>query len=167
MMPKSYKPIPLRSAAQAKRFWQKADCTGADGCWRWNGAVFRLRGESRGQVRINGTLFYAPRVAHFIASGIDPGEHLVCHTCDNPLCVNPRHLFLGNHGDNMADMVRKGRGSGPNGKGEASNGHKLTDATVRLIRAACGSQRDVAERFGVSQATVSRVVTRASWSHVA
>jgi hypothetical protein len=166
-MAKSYKPIPRRSAVQAERFWRKVDRTRVDGCWPWNGAVFRLRGAPRGQARINGTLFYASRVAYFVATGVDPGERLVCHTCDNPLCVNPNHLFLGSHNDNIADMVRKGRGSGPFGRGEASNSHKLTDEMVRAIRRACGTRREIAERFGVSQPTVSGVVNRVRWSHVA
>jgi len=82
--------------------------------------------------------------------------------------VNPAHLFLGTHADNMADMLAKGRRA--NFKGEQNGGSRLTDDAVREIRAllAAGvlSQRRVAERFGVTQGVVSRINTGKSWRHI-
>lgn len=84
----------------------------------------------------------------------------VCHTCDNRLCVNPAHLFLGSATDNNRDRAKKGR-SGIR-RGEKNHGAKLTDASAREIAALYGmgniKQSDLARRYGVSQATVSKIV---------
>lgn len=66
----------------------------------------------------------AHRMAWTLLYG-DPGKRVVCHTCDNPACVNPAHLFLGSHSDNTRDMVRKGR----------HVGGPLTDAQAEELRA--------------------------------
>jgi hypothetical protein len=90
------------------RFWEKVEKTG--GCWRWTGGtnnkgygIFCWKG--KGQNRMEG----AHRVSYFLAHGVWPGEKLVCHTCDNPSCVRPEHLFLGTNSENLRDMVSKGR----------------------------------------------------------
>lgn len=94
-------------AAAEKRFWSRVDKRGPDECWEWRGA----RNEN-GYGWLNTVAspsMLANRVAYHFATGIDPGPLLVCHSCDNPPCCNPRHLWLGTHSDNMADMHAKGR----------------------------------------------------------
>ena len=88
-----------------ERFWEKVDLSDKKGCWTWTAA---LDGKGYGQFpSIYGR--GAHRTGYALANGpIPPGIH-VLHRCDNPPCVRPGHLFLGTPGDNMKDMVTKGR----------------------------------------------------------
>lgn len=97
----------------------------------------------------------------------------VCHKCDVRSCVNPDHLFLGTPSDNMSDAARKGRmGWKPGEKrnlrvGESHHSAKLSEDTVRLIRASSERGVVLARRFGVSNITVSRIRRRILWRSVA
>jgi hypothetical protein len=106
-----------------------------------------------------------------LAHGDQPSGMLVCHTCDNPPCCNPRHLFLGTKADNSADMRRKGRSAvGPkNGthtqphrraRGERAGGAKYSNGLVAEIRAlgATHTRSELSRRFGISIAQVSLIV---------
>jgi len=86
----------------------------------------------------------------------------VCHTCDNPLCVNPAHLFLGTHQDNMKDMYDKDKQP----KGEEHGSAKLTEAEALEIYHAEGYQKDIADEYGVTQRLVSYIKNKQRWSHI-
>lgn len=96
-----------------KDFWNKVDqSNGPDSCWTWLGG--RLNHKTRGFDKSYGTYDIRPKMilAHRYAaalSGLDITNKLVCHTCDNPPCCNPAHLFVGTHKDNSQDMVNKQR----------------------------------------------------------
>ena len=89
-------------------------------------------------------------------------DELVCHSCDNPPCINPDHLFIGSNDDNLDDMRSKDRDT----HGEASLLAKLTDVQVAAIRSIYRegrtTQRELALQFDVSQSQISRIVNRKS-----
>lgn len=133
------------------------------GCWEWIGPT---RFDGYGIWRSEG----AHRVAYARANGPIPDGLLVCHSCDNPLCVNPAHLWLGTHADNTADMMNKNRHGlwswGGRRMGEGNPRAKLNWAKVREIRALQGkiSEEGLGRRFAVSRSTVKRVQAGTSWA---
>jgi hypothetical protein len=115
-----------------------------------------------------GTPSYRRVKAHRLAwereHGEIPSGMCVLHSCDNPPCVNPKHLFLGTQRDNAKDRYRKGRSA----KGENHGRSKLDAEAVREIRELRGkmSQERIGRRFGVAQTVISRVQRREIWRHV-
>lgn len=142
-----------------ERFWSKVDKHGV--CWEWTGCKDR---KGYGRIAINGKPVLAHRVAYELERGPIRNGMCVCHTCDNPSCVNPLHLFQGTIADNNRDMTKKGRGHMP--KGILSGRAKLTEAQVLEIRAADESHRALAKRYGVSHRVVGRIKTREIWKHL-
>lgn len=99
----------------AQRFWKRVDMSGGpDACWPWQG--YRMpegrgtkRRLGRGQIRVGNKATLTNRLAYELTfRPLAPGEN-ACHSCDNPVCCNPRHLFAGSQLQNMQDAVRKGR----------------------------------------------------------
>ena len=152
------------SPAAWERFRAKV-CVAESGCWEWIGARNGgSRGPRYGNFVFKGTVHKAHRVAWEIYRGQIPVGVEVCHRCDNEKCVNPDHLFLGTHQDNMDDMMRKGRG---NRDGKASR--KVTDDQVREIRlrAAAGvTAAEMARELGMSKSGVCRIVRGESFPEV-
>lgn len=135
-----------------------------DGCWGWGQAIDKL---GRARFRIWGKRLCASRVAWTLKHGTDPGVMDVLHKCDNPACVNPDHLFLGTHADNMRDMWRKNRGNPP--QGERHGMAKLNQSQVLEIREArkLGELRtSVAKRFGITIAMVTLITKKKLWKHI-
>lgn len=152
-----------KSRPLLERFWEKVDRHGPDECWPWLGA---RHGYGHGHIRVDGDVAKAHRVSYTINVGPIPDGLFVCHTCDNPPCVNPSHLWLGTHADNMADMVAKGRGALGVKHGELSPLAKLTERDVRDIRQSALPGAAVAESYGVSEGAISSVRRGKSWSHL-
>ena len=99
----------------ATRFWSKVDFSDPDGCWPWKGSYRHAYGE----FWLNGTKAYAHRVAALLVFGALPDDSVVLHRCDNPACVRPDHLGVGDQTANMRDCSEKGRwrnqfAAGPN-----------------------------------------------------
>ena len=148
----------------AERFFSKVDASDDGGCWAWTG---KRNSDGYGELQDNGKILKAHRVAFEAATGTSiPFGMEVCHTCDNPACCRPGHLFLGTHTDNMRDMAKKGRGVYPDVRGERHVAAKLTASGVRAIRRDRRPQRVIADSFGISQSLVSQVKTGKVWSHI-
>lgn len=144
-----------------KRFVQKTCDTGD--CVIWTGATLN---SGYGSVWCGGRTTTAHRAAYFWEIGPIHPDLDVMHTCDNRLCVNPRHLLAGSRKQNMEDCVAKERQV----RGERNGQAKLTDDTVRWMRHAVANgmrQADVCRALGVSPSVVSQIVKRIRWSHVA
>lgn len=159
------------------RFWDKVYILGYDDCWIWEGKVSSggygqifLGSESHPQLQPR-CYVQVTHAAWYIYKGDWPSERVnVCHKCDNPICVNPRHLFLGTQANNLEDMRNKGRGFVPEAKiGSAHPLSRLSEEQIIKIRERrnCGETLTfLAEVFEVSVSTIFRVVHRHSYKEV-
>lgn len=147
-----------------KRFWKKVDVQGLDDCWEWQAS----QASGYGVFGFRKRRFPSHRFSYLVSHG-DIGELHVLHSCDNPLCCNPKHLFLGSHQENMTDRNKKGRASGGSLKGEESPNAKFTNNIVLKMRElyANGIKQDaIARKFNTSQTVVSGIVSRKYWKHI-
>ena len=125
-------------------------------CWEW--PKFKDK-EGYGRTKLNGKTSIAHRAAWIIANGPIPSGASVLHKCDNPSCVNPNHLFLGTQKENIADCIAKNRFP----KGERNGWAKINERVAADIRAASGTQVEIAAAFGISQSLVSAVRRGDKW----
>lgn len=149
-------------------FFSRIEIRGPEECWPWKSCVyggalkygaFVWRGKLRG----------ANRAMWEIANGGECPAHLdVLHTCDNSMCVNPAHLWLGTHRENMLDAKRKGR----NSRGERTKRNKLTEAQAKEIIANPpktghgGNTAAVATKYGVGISAIHALLAGRSWKHL-
>ena len=105
----------------------------------------------------------AHRVSYVLHKGEIPDGLCVCHTCDNPSCVCPDHLFLGTIKQNNQDCARKGR---RNNRGEAHPRSRLTESNIQEIREHTGPLNELTKRFNVSLSHIGHIRCRSSWKHI-
>lgn len=150
----------------SESFWKRVKKS--RGCWEWQGAK---NTSGYGNVAWEGKVYCAHRVAAWLSGLVDspvalktrhvsrrPNKY-VLHTCDNRLCCNPAHFFIGSLGDNMEDAYRKKRKRQP--KGEAHVNSKLTNRQAQEIRKRYADgefQVPLSKEYGVSQRTISLIV---------
>ena len=149
-----------------ERFWTKVDRRGVDECWEWT-AQRCANGYGR-FAAIRGKTTLAARWAYMFHHGVDlNSKEFVCHSCDNPPCCNPAHLWLGDHKSNSADMARKGRASRePTGIGETHSCAKIKERDVHYIRASCLTNKHLATELGLTAAAIYNIRHRKTWRHV-
>lgn len=148
-----------------ERFRRFFEVGGVDECWLWKSGVDkdgygRFKGEIRGTVYLRAHRF---SWAYHNQKNV-PSDVLVCHSCDTPGCVNPKHLWLGSHADNHADMDSKGHR--PSQAGELAHMAKLTEEQVRKILADSRHYAQIAADYGVATPTINSIKNRESWSHL-
>ena len=157
----SFATIPLEL-----RFWEKVTKGTPDECWLWTGGT--CSGVGLGTIKIKGHMRHAPQVSWELTHNQSfPAGMMACHTCDNPRCVNPAHIFPGTNSDNVQDSIRKGRWP----LGEKHAGAKLTAQQVRDIRARYqegvrGLQAALAREYRVDPHTIRDVIQHKTWTVV-
>lgn len=137
----------------ATRFWAKVDKSGD--CWLWTGAILKT---GYGSIRIDHKAIRAHRAAYELSVGPIPEGALLRHTCDNPRCVNPAHLLLGDKRSNTQDAIERGQ----HRCGERDPKAKLSNQNVVEIRDALArgeTGKALARRFGVGESVISRIKT--------
>jgi hypothetical protein len=162
------------TVSDLKRFWNKVDKTSGRGpkgdCWIWTAATMKINGYGVFGMHPKFSAFLAHRMSWFITHNSLPNDRMILHTCDNPPCVRPDHLFIGDQYDNMRDCANKNR-TGTNGLyGEKQGAHKLTESKVLEIRELhkdkTRTYADTAREYGVNEGTISQVVRRKRWTHI-
>ena len=155
------KPIPTITEEIKKRFLSKISHPLIHGaCMEWTAAKFS---DGYGAFQIGKSTFKSHRITYFLATGEDPINLLVRHSCHNRACCNPNHLSKGTVQDNSDDMKRAGRSC----KGSNNGRAKITPEQVIAIRADGRSQQSIALDYGVSQVQISLIKRRKLWSHLA
>jgi len=145
------------------KFEQSFSPKPSTGCYIWEEGKDK---DGYGLFYANGKTYKAHRVSYFLVHG-DPTGLCVCHSCDNPSCVNPDHLFLGTVNDNNQDRHKKGKSRNKPTPGESHNMAKLTNEDVLYIRASVDAlQKDLASRYKVSVPTISNIQNNKTWKHL-
>lgn len=152
-----------RKNTTTQRFWSKVNKRGIEECWIWTGS---LTNSGYGPIRWQCCPTLAHRMSWEIHYGPIPENMCVLHNCDNRVCVNPKHLFLGTHKDNTQDMIRKNRHGLQRYPGKTHTA-KLDWNRVYEIRHLYAegkiTMRQIAELFNVSYTTVNFIVNNRSW----
>ena len=158
-----------------QRFWEKVQRGSPDECWPWLAAK-GPRGYGRFMLNYRSEL--APRVAYALENGEIPEGLYICHSCDNPPCCNPAHLYADTQKKNIQDCRDRGR-LAPRIRGEENRAHKLTNFDVSEIRNRWApglrgghgrtnpnSTRSLGKEFGVCCAVIRQIVHRKKWTHI-
>lgn len=154
-------------------FWTKVNILGPDECWEWT--KYRSK-QGYGNTSYKAQFYMSHRLAWELTNGPIPNGRLVCHSCDNPPCCNPGHLWLGDYISNAQDMVNKDRQHKGDAvpysarkRGSKNKTAKLTEADIPAIRAALANGErlaTIAARYGVSNGPIVQIQKGKYWRHV-
>lgn len=129
------------------------------GCYLWLGPYDK---DGYGKISTDdGRYLRAHRYAYELKNGAPP-QNLACHSCDNPTCVNPDHIFDGTHKENHGDRGRKNRQA----KGERCGQAKLTSEQVLFLRENRPGEKYAFSTFGIARSQYYRILRGASWEHL-
>jgi len=143
-----------------RNFWKKVKAADEASCWNWTAS----KRNGYGAIKINGKMRPSHRVSWIIHNGKIPKGLHVLHRCDNPVCCNPNHLFLGTHAENMKDRDEKGRVA--HNRGEKNGRAKLTKEAVIEIFYDIDTNVKIAKKHGISRYTVRDIKNYKRWQHV-
>jgi hypothetical protein len=151
------------------KFWAKVQKS--DNCWEWQGDKDR---DGYGVISWLKRPVRVHRLAWLLLRGAIPENLCVLHHCDNPVCVNPEHLFLGTHRDNNLDMRAKGRENRnyegfERARGSSNGNAKLEEEDIQVIKelhSSGHSLRQIGRMFGVSMFPIQQIVNGKAWNHV-
>jgi hypothetical protein len=148
-----------------EKFWLFVNKNANNGCWEWTGKLYR---NGYGNFQFKGISYLAHRISYKLEYGQIENNLFALHKCDNRKCINPEHLFLGTHIDNMKDMTNKNRQA--DFKGVQKYNSKLNDDAVIYIRNNYipfkNMAKDLAEKYGVSTQIIYNVANGNIWKHV-
>lgn len=145
------------------RFWQRVDKRGTGDCWNWTAGLLK----GYGQVGRNSyNEIMAHRLSYVFENGPIPKGMCVLHRCDNPLCVNPGHLWLGTTAENNADCQKKGRHKFGRFPGSLHPKARLSESDVLAIRASTAKVSEIAANYGIKPAHASSIRQRYIWKHI-
>jgi hypothetical protein len=153
----------IHDAFVMARFMSLMEYGKQDECWNWKGMK---NTNGYGRFSLSDSHRLAHRVSFEMFVGPIPSGMNVCHSCDNRICVNPYHLWLGTQSQNLKDASQKGRMFRPNTSGERNGNGKLSLREVYAIRdlVAGGARKNlVAKNFNVSPSTVGEIVANKIW----
>lgn len=156
-------PIPPPIPSVLDRMFAHRQIDSTSGCWLWTGATVSSKAYPYGVIRIDYRLEKVHRLAAIFFLGLSPWSSLkVCHSCDNPRCWNPAHLFVGTQNDNVQDMRRKGRKATG---AQAGKTHLTADdvAEIRRLRKARVTCAVIGSKFGITRQAVSRIARGVRW----
>jgi hypothetical protein len=165
-----FKPVPIEiNPRTVSYFWQRVDKSPhPKGCWMWAGSKVRSHKGNYGRMGYGRSRPGAHRFSWALHNGPIPEDMEICHSCDNPLCVNPEHLWLGTHHQNMLDCDVKDRRPPSMTKGNTPN-RKLTAEQVieisELLKQGV-TRREIGKRYGVNPVTITAINLGKSWSHI-
>jgi hypothetical protein len=149
------------------RFWKNVDQREEDECWPWTGC--RTHGYGALHFDRRNGVELSHRISYVIHYGSISYGVCICHRCDNPICVNPNHLFPGTQSENMRDMWKKGRGRVFHHQGERNPASKLSESAVlEIIKMRTGGKKlsEMSKMFGVSKSNISSICRGKTWPHV-
>lgn len=165
--------MPIRKLVR-QRFLEKVDKSCISDCWEW---IAGKCGAGYGAFWLNGRQVGAHRVSWELYKGPIPDSLYVLHKCDNPGCVNPAHLFLGTHSDNIQDAIKKGRLKSMENLPKDTIGEKNGRAMITREQAAIIkkiwkerenslTKTELAKRLGISRPIVRNILLGKTWRHI-
>jgi len=172
--------IPDLSEQEIAHFWSRVNKSDPSDCWEWTACK---DGRLYGKVGFRRRVYKSHRIAYWLEHDDFDDELFVLHSCDNPPCCNPRHLFQGTQLDNVRDMHRKGRANTARGdrhkvhvhpeliqRGEENGLSKLKTSDViearKLHATGLYSYCELARKFMVANTVIRKAIIRTTWKHV-